>query len=473
MAINNPFKITYNDTAIGGDSDDYQLLGPYVIDKSYRVLRVVFDVMVVATNASTLRSLSDTLETKFRERDKNLEIDTGATVWTWTAGNHYYNPVSSIAKSGDSETDRGFSRAYTIAIEAELASDGTGDNGLLEIKSNCGYDSNRQKTATIEGSYTGLGTTTSKTNYLTRADATCNSLLSAIDGSAVWELVEEDFDFDKNTSNTNFVRQYIELLFNESVSSRDDSAIKDHRVVFTDLSQHPADSRESIHRLRRVVGSYECSLNVDVTSDLHSAFDAKVKPLILQSFRDEFSPSVFCLEDRRISYDETSKRLSASLQFLYQKDGGENVVEISQSCTYREQRTIDYTPVHSNSKETAAYADPGWATIERVWTRTVVVLGDETPQRRIGGESASYNEAGDFDEVGDLKIEGTADIVDDGWNIVSNVSQVTDRWIGDPTDEEQLKLTSLTETVVERFSEKPTGGGGGGPIRPGGPGTVS
>ena len=108
-----------------------------------------------------------------------------------------------------------------------------------------------------------------------------------------------------------------------------------------------------------------------------------------------------------------------------------------------------------------------------MWTRTVVVLGDETPQRRIGGESASYNEAGDFDEVGDLKIEGTADIVDDGWNIVSNVSQVTERWIGDPTDEEQLKLTSLTETVVERFSEKPTGGGGGGPIRPGGPGTVS
>ena len=78
MAINNPFKITYNDTAIGGNSDDYQLSGPYVIDKSYRVLRVVFDVMVVATNASTLRSLSDTLETKFRERDKNLEIDTGA-----------------------------------------------------------------------------------------------------------------------------------------------------------------------------------------------------------------------------------------------------------------------------------------------------------------------------------------------------------------------------------------------------------
>ena len=241
--------------------------------------------------------------------------------------------------------------------------------------------------------------------------------------------------------------------------------IRDHRVIFTDLSQHPADSRESIQRLRRVVGTYECSVNYDLSDDLQGAFEHKAKPVILQHFKNEFSPSVFCLEDRKISYDETSKRLSASLQFLYQKEGGEAVVEVSQSCTYREQRTIDYTPVHSSSNETAAYADPGWATIERVWTRTVVVVGDETPQRRIGGEDASYNDAGDFDEVGDVKMEATSEIVDDGWNIVSNVSQVTERWLGDPTDEEQIKLTSLTETVVERFNEKPeAGGSGAGPI---------
>ena len=82
MAISNPFKITYNGTAIGGTSGSYQLLGPYVIDKSFRVLRVVFDVLVVAGSAGSLRSLSDTLETKYRERDKNLEINTGSSVST-------------------------------------------------------------------------------------------------------------------------------------------------------------------------------------------------------------------------------------------------------------------------------------------------------------------------------------------------------------------------------------------------------
>jgi hypothetical protein len=461
MAVTNPFKITYNGTSIGGSSDTYQLLGPYVIDKTFRTLRVVFDVIVVATSAASLRSLSNTLETKFRERDKDLEIDTGSTVWTWTAGTHYFNPVASISKSGDSETDRGLSRAYTIVVEAELPSDASGENGLLEIKTNVGFESSRQKTVTVEGSYTATESADSKTNYTDNADTEIASLLNAVDSSATWELLDEDYDFDRNTANTNFQRQYLELLSDQSSGTRDDDDIRDHRVVFTDLSQHPADTREGIQRLRRVVGSYDCAIDIEQTTDLYGVFDSTVRPLVLQAFQDNFSPVVFCLEDRRISYDETTKRLSASLQFLYQKDGGEAVVEVTQSVAYREQRNIDYTPVHSDQSETAAYADPGWATVERVWTRTVVVLGNEAPQRRIG-VTPRYNEAGDFDNLGGLRIEGRATIVASGWNIVSNTSSVQEQWIGDPTNDGQIKLSALTETVVERYHEQPGGGGSGG-----------
>jgi len=458
MSVTNPFKITYNSTAIGGSSSSYQLNGPYVIDKSYRIIRVIFDVIVVATSAATLRSLSDTLETKFRERDKDLEIDTGSTVWGWTSGTHYFNVVSSIAKSGDSETDRGLSRAYTITIEAELPSDSSGDNGLLEIATNVGFSPSRQKSVTFQGSYTATSGSTSTSNYTANADSYLTSILSGIDGSATWELVEEDYDQDRNTANTNFQRQYVELLTDQVTGALDDPDIRDHRVVFTDLSQHPADSREGIQRLRRVVGSYDCAINTEETTDLYATFEDKVRPLILQSFQDNFSPIVFCLEDRNISYDETTKRLTSTLQFLYQKDGGEAVVEVSQSVAYRENRTIDYTPVHGGRSEVEAYADPGWAVVERVWTRTVVVLGNAIPQRRIG-VTPSYGAAGDFDPVGGLRIEGRANIVSDGWNIVSNTSAVQERWIGDPTAEGQLKLASLTETVVERLHESPGGTG--------------
>lgn len=466
MAVDNPFTITYNSTAIGGSSDSYQLNGPYVIDKSYRVLRVSFDVLVVASSAATLRSLSDTLETKFRERDKNLEINVGSTVWTWTHGTHYFNAQASIAKSGDSETDRGYSRVYTVVITAELPSDASGVNGLLEIRTNVGFEASRQKTVAVEGIYTATTSATSKANYLANADTYINSLLTAIDGSAVWELVTEDYDFDRNTANTHFQRQYVQLLFDQSQGTRNDPSIRDHRVIFTDLSQHPADSRESIQRLRRVVGSYDCALDIEQATDLQDAFNAKVRPHVIQTFRDTFSPVVFCLEDRRISYDETTKRMSVSLQFLYQKEGGEAVVEITQSVAFRELRNIDYTPVHSREVESAFYADPGWSTIERVWTRTVVVLGNEQPQRRISG-SPRYGDAGDFGEIGGQNIEGRQQINLSGWNIISNVSQVQEQWIGDPTDDDQMKLTALTETVVERWNDLP-GRGTGGPITQGG-----
>ena len=468
MAVNNPFEITYNGVSVGGSSDSYQLDGPYIIDKSYRVFRLVFNVLVVATSSTSLRSLSDTLETKFRERDKDLTIDTGSTVWTWTSGTDYFNVVSSIAKSGDSETDRGFSRAYTVVIEAELPSDAAGDGGLLEIRTNVSFEAGRQKLVTVEGSYTATSDgNTSEDNYLANADGKITSILSAVDGAATWELVAEDYDFDRLTANTNFHRQYQQLLFDQSRGTLDDASIRDHRVIFTDLSQHPADSRAGIQRLRRVVGSYECSIDIEQTTDIYAVFDSKVRPHVLETFQANFNPSVFCIEDRRISYDETTKRLSASLQFLYQKTGGEAVVEVTQSVAYREERSIDYTPVHSNSGEATFWADPGWATIERIWTRTVVVVGDETPQRRIG-VAPRYNEAGDFDPVGGLRIQGGRQVNTFGWNIISNTSQVQEQWIGDPTSEDQIKLTALTETVVERYNDQPgRGTGTGGPITPG------
>jgi len=144
--------------------------------------------------------------------------------------------------------------------------------------------------------------------------------------------------------------------------------------------------------------------------------------------------------------------MSVSIQFLYQKDGGEDVVEVSQSLAYREARTIDYTPVH-NDDEYAMEADVGWATRERVASRTVIVIGEETPKKRIG-EDPENGPAGEIEGI-----ESRSAVQREGWNIVSNTSQVTDQWLGDP-DEEQIRVSVLTETVVERFHTKPKVGGG-------------
>ena len=122
MAVTNPFSIKYGSRTVGG-ATAYQLLGPYVIDKSYDAIRLVFDVFITADTAATIQSLSDDLETDFRTRltaGDTLVIDTGAgTVWTYTVGQTILKVRASLAKAGNPDTDKGFSRAYTVSIEGE------------------------------------------------------------------------------------------------------------------------------------------------------------------------------------------------------------------------------------------------------------------------------------------------------------------------------------------------------------------
>ena len=451
MAITNPFTITYGSRSLGADSDIYQIHGPYVLDKSFENFRMVFDVVVVADSYANLQTYSNNIETDFRLRDQGLTIDIDGSPWTYTSGTTILNSKASLSKTGDSETDRGFSRAYTLVIEGELPADD--NNGLRDLEVNVDFDASRQKTVTFRGVYTAADAVLAAAKYLADFDAEATTILTAIDSGATFELEIENYNRDRNDHICNFSRQYVELLANQTQANLDDTDIKDHRMVFTDLSAHPGDSQEGMYRLRRVVGSYDCAIDIDQTTDLQTVFDSKVKTHVKELFRTEFTPQVFAIEDRRVSYDETSKRMSVAIQFVYQKSQGGEVVEVSQSLAYRESRDPDYTPVHDGD-EFSAFVDPGWAILERVASRTVIVIGDETPKRRIGVR-AKDGPAGEI-----IGIEAGPGVVNDGWTIIQNTSQVTDQWVGDPS-ETQIKLTVLTETVVERYNSAPGGGGGG------------
>ena len=463
MAITNPFSITYAGTEVGGDTD-YQLHGPYVLDKRHDSLRVVFDVVVVGTSYSNLQENSDTLETAFSARmtaAQTLVISLDGSEWTYTHGTTMLGAMASIAKSGNQETDKGFARAYTVSIEAELPA--TSDDGLRDVEVLVNFEAGRQRTVSMRGTYTATAAGHAVARYLADFDAEAAAYLTALSGSATYELVDENYTYDRELSSgtpnphvCNFTRQYVELLVNQSQASLDDTSIRDHRVVFTDLSQHPGDSAESVYRLRRVIGSYDCAIDIDQTTDLQTVFTNTVKPHVLDLFRTNFDPSVLAIEDQRVSYDESNKRLSASIQIIYQSDGGEAIVEVSQSVAFRESRTLDYTPTHEPD-EFAADVDVGWATLERVWDRTAIVVGDETPKVRIA-EGPKAGDAGLFDiEIGGHRGPDQGSrrpIVREGWNVIASTSQVTDRWVGDP-GEEQIKLAVLTETVVERFNRAP------------------
>ena len=465
MTVSNPFSITYGGLTVGGSSSSVLLTAPYVVEKSYGGFRLTFEILCIATSSSGLQSICESVEDGFRLRDQNLTIAMGGASWSYTQGTDLLNVVCSLKKSGDREKDRGVSRAYVVTIDAEIPADDR--NGLRDFSVGVSWTPSRQQVVTFDGTYTGTSGSTAVANYASECDGEADTILAAIDGGATWELVDESYSRDRNTHTLTFHRQYVQLLADQTAAALDDPAIRDHRISFSDLSQHPGDSREGIYRMRRVTGTYECAVDVEVGTDLKDTFESLVRDHVKALFESTFSPRVFAVESLAVSYNETSKRISASFGFLYQKsEGGDNIAEIVQSVAYRESRQIDYTPVHMQD-EFSANADPGWAVRERIWTRTVVVIGEESPRSRIGTKTSQGQGGGQAGEFGERigGIIGVDDRLDekvqeDGWNIVANTSEVSHSWIGDASFGQQVQLTRLSETVVERYHKKPAASSG-------------
>lgn len=479
MAISNPFSITYNGLTVGGSVDTYQLLGPYVIDKTFESIRLVFDVIVVAASYSGLQSSSESLEDAFRARLRSgdeLEISINGNAWTYVHGASILNTEAQIAKSGNPETDRGYSRAYTVTITGELPADGEGDNGLREIEVLVDYDPARRKVVSMRGIYTASSAGTAKQEYESDGDSVASDYLDAIDSAATFELVDETFtmdrqrqsDGDPDTHILQWSRTYQQIIANQVQGTLDDPQIKDHRITFTDIGQYPGDSQnafvgtsasgDSTDRLRRVLAQYDCAVDIDETTNLTTVYKNKIKDHVRALFISNFDPARYAIEEERVGYDTTSNRISVSYQFLYQRPGGEPLLELSQSVAYREARTIDYTPQHEDD-EYAFDADVGFASLERVWTRTAIALGDEAPKTRILERAKGGGPVGKFDgSIADLEApdrRDTAKVEAEGWNVITSGSQVDRRYIGDPEGAERIAVSVLTETIVERFHRKP------------------
>lgn len=466
MGLTNPFSITYAGTTVGGASS-FQLVNAYTLDKTFEALRLVFDVRVDAGSIEQLQSRSEALEDAFRARladGETLVISLGSASWTYRQGTSILNATASIAKSGNPDTDFGVSRLYTVTIEGGLPADGTGDGGLRDIEVLAEVTPSNQHVVTMRGVYTATTSGDALALYQSAFDGVATNYLQAVKSSATWELRDESYSLDRHGAASSpspnlcsFFRQYVELLSFQASSTVDDPQVKDHRFVFTDRSQYPGDSEDGTTRLRRVIGTFDCAVDVDETTDVRGLFESKIRPLVESEFRNEFSPSVFAIEELSAAFDFTSNRLATSFAFVYQASGDSALVEVSTSVAYRETRTLDVTPVRDGN-ELSADVDVGWGTLERVWTRTAVAVGEDAPRRRLFGSDGG-GPAGRLDQsvagiVGpDARDPQT--VRRSGWNVIASTSQATPKFLGETAG--ALRLTVLSETVVERYHDAPGG----------------
>lgn len=485
MAITNPLSITWRGTVVGG-STSYAINGPYVMEKAYDRFLMVFDIVISEDSYANLKTKVDVIEDTFSKRlgaGETLVIDLDGNTWTYTTGQTIFNAEATVTKSGNPDIDRGYARQYTVKIEGELPEDSGG--GLREFQVLTSFDISRRRTVTMGGQYFASTGQDATTRYLASFNSVATTYLNFVDSSASWEMVEEGFTIDRNPGDDglpkphtcNFSRQYSEIIANQTLGDKDDSQIVDHRITFTDMSVFPVDSREDSQRLRRVAATYECGVQVDQTTDLSTVYEDKIKPLLRQEFTSNYQPQQFVVEDRRVTLDSTNNRISVTVQFVYQGSEAGTLVEVAESVMVRENRTIDYTYLHGKD-EFGAIADVGFGQLERVWSRTAIAIGNEAPAYRISPSSASGGGAG-TQEIGpwthstagisgpDSGSQGA--VQEEGWNIVSSTSQVTPQWMGH-SDDQRIELSVLSETVVQRWTQKPAVGTSSpsGPITPGG-----
>ena len=468
MAVTNPFSITYGSREVGGTTN-YLLHGPYEFSKSFDSISVSFDVVVVGASYADLQNLSDALEIDFRKRDQDLVIDLdniddagGASTWIYTNGTTILNTVATLSKSGDPETDRGFSRMYSCTIEGELpADDASPVTGLRDISFSVGVSPSRQRIVTMQGTYTATAAhdavpaQLASVNYLDTpgADAEATTFLTALDSGATFELGPESFEPDRQDHTATFTRQYVELLVNQTAGALDATDIRDHQVKFTQVFQQPGDSEESLYRLRRVIGNYDCAVDIDQTTDLQAVFDNQIRAHVLELFRSSFNPKVLCIEDQNVSYDETTKRMSVAITFLYQTPEGDDKLEMTTSLTQSTTHTLDYTPVH-NGDEFAAYVDRGFGEKIRIFTRTGISIGSH-----MGGIGSWHRKWGKPLAKGGTWTGGVVpDAEGAGWNTISSSFKFTPMWIGDPS-QEQIHVTIGEEEFVQRWNSDPSGAG--------------
>jgi hypothetical protein len=389
--------------------------------------------------------------------------------WAYVAGTDILNSSASITKSGNQDLDKGYSRAYTIVIEGILPADD--DAGLSVLEATFDYEPSRRRVISMRGVYTAFNGDTASAVYLANFDAKADAILAAAVPAGTFELVDETHSQDRNDAECSFTRSYAEILYNQG-NTLDSTDIVDHRVTFSNQYNYPGEGEEGIYRLRRTSCVFECYLDIVVETDLQAVWENTIRGWLIDQFNSTYNPQVFAIEDVRTTFDETAKRMNVSIQFIYQPQGGDDVVESQVSVAYRETRNMDLTPVHGE-EEFGYIADVGWAVRDRIWSRTVTVIGSAPPRSRIGpspsGGGGGGGIAGDFPETSgiaspDARHNGTPGPTD-GWVIMSNTSGSETSWHGDPDNGTTFELTTVTEVIVERYFENPTDQG---PISPGG-----
>jgi hypothetical protein len=359
-AVTRELSVVYGSTTVGGGTE-YLLEFPLSIRKDYIDFEIRFPFVLTATSGADFASQIDAVEDAFREKNNRVQVlQDGNTLFDANpADNSGFNTTAEISKIGTEGADSGRSRRYEVTIRGQLPADETGKSGRQDSTIELGEDSARRQTVTISGRYTALSSNDARAQYDASIAAYASTVLTAIDSSATFELIDEMTTNDDEDKNLDFVRVYREILYNQSSGTLDDTSIVSDVIRVSRVEDRPGDTPiGNPKRLIQLNCTYTAWIDKTESTDLESKWENTIRGYLVDTVADSIQSGSKAVVVSAPDYNFSENSISATLTIWARN--GSSVIEMRKSTTYDTNFGIQVRNVHADDPFAAyEYQGPG------------------------------------------------------------------------------------------------------------------
>jgi len=352
MPWTDELTVTYGGLTFGGSTARRLQADPKytVVDKGYEVGVFEFSFITSAATAAAFATEVAAVEGALRTPRGDLVVTlSGSTLLSLKqSDNTGLDANPQIVKTG-SRADTGRSRYYDCRIEFQLPADNVSTDFRRYSTVDITYSPSRRRTVSITAVYTANsddGSTQARAQYEAQITTYAATVTQDIDSNATWEKVEEP-SVSRNDTDTLVTATivYRERLANQTIGSKDDSAIVDpsltierHRVAPGDSEgtslrllqssvqlvgggsgstvaelpvQTPAPGQTgSVKRPVILTANYACGIDATVTKNIKAKWLSAIRPFIISEIKKCASTGVVIL-DERPAFDPEENRFTA------------------------------------------------------------------------------------------------------------------------------------------------------------------
>ena len=422
---------------IGGTSE-YHLHSKIRHSDEYPTESFHFSAVIMETSETIFNALIRAIDRAFRTPRQRLRIVQNDVVIhdrnpnNESGGNTGFNAEPSIDRP-ESDWNTGRSRIWDISVRLSRPADLAGQSGRQSTTNDLNLDAANIKSVVISGVYTALGANTARAQYESAADTYCAAVLATLGGS--FEKVSDVASTDDANKICNFRREYLEVIYNQSSGTLDNSAIKRGIYNYRRNQIAPGDSYSDVKRLESLTASFSCEVDRLVTTNLKSLWENTIRPYVSSQVRSIMNSNQAALVSKNLDVNQKNNTIAGEVDYLVIAEGSAEILE------------IDY--VHETSWDKGKELLGAWdgnpfakhvfdALASKVRVTTIRLLRQ--------GERTTADE---FVDTGGWVLGGN-------WILRHDKVGARPRWIGLPPD--QIQCTEVVRVLVEEYVETPSGG---------------